>query len=99
MPDNFLKPTIMVFAGPNGSGKSTITKYVEVIPPYINADDVKRSNQGSDLEAAVKAEELREKALSENSNFTFETVLSTGRNLNLLKKAKKQGYFINCIYI
>ena len=43
MPDIIIKPTILVFAGPNGSGKSTITKYVEVISPYINADDVKKS--------------------------------------------------------
>ena len=59
MPDIIIKPTILVFAGPNGSGKSTITKYVEVISPYINADDVKKSNQCSDLDAAIKAEELR----------------------------------------
>lgn len=42
MPDIIIKPTILLFAGPNGSGKSTITKYVEVISPYINADDVKK---------------------------------------------------------
>ena len=89
MPDIIIKPTILVFAGPNGSGKSTITKYVVVISPYINADDVKKSNQCSDLDAAIKAEELREKALSEKSNFTFETVLSTERNLILLKRAKE----------
>jgi len=99
MPEKKNKPTILVFAGPNGSGKSTITKYVEVIPPYINADDVKKSNQCTDLEAAVKAEELREMALSAKSNFTFETVLSTDRNLLLLKRAKEQGYFIKCIYV
>lgn len=50
------------------------------------------------MDAAIKAEELREKALSEKSNFTFETVLSTERNLLLLKRAKEQGYFIKCIY-
>jgi len=99
MPEKIIKPSILVFAGPNGSGKSTITKYVEIIPPYINADDVKKSNQCSDLDAAVKAEELREKALSEKSNFTFETVLSTDRNLLLLKRAKEQGYFIKCVYV
>lgn len=99
MPEKKIKPAILVFAGPNGSGKSTITKYVEIIPPYINADDVKMSTQCSDLEAAVKAESLREAALSNNENFTFETVLSTERNLNLLKKAKAQGYFIKCIYV
>lgn len=42
MHDEKHKPTILVFAGPNGSGKTTITKYVDVINPYINADDVKK---------------------------------------------------------
>lgn len=99
MHDGKHKPTILVFAGPNGSGKTTITKYVDVINPYINADDVKKTNHCSDLEAAEKALELREKALSNNNNFTFETVLSTDRNLKLLQKAKQQGYFIKCIYV
>ena len=32
-------------------------------------------------------------------DFTFETVLSTDRNINLLKKAKEKGFFIRCIYV
>lgn len=66
---------------------------------YINADDIKRTNLCSDLEAAQLAEKLREETLKNNADFTFETVLSTDRNLNLLIKAKEQGYFIRCIYI
>ena len=93
------KPEIIVFAGPNGSGKSTVTKLARVINPYINADDIKRTIHCSDMEAALKAEELRETALSNQSDFTFETVLSTERNINLLKRAKEQGYFIRCIYV
>jgi predicted ABC-type ATPase len=65
---------------------------------YINADDIKRSSLCSDLEAAVKAEELREEMLEKGEDFTFETVLSTDRNLKLLKKAKEKGYFLRCIY-
>ncbi len=49
-------PEIIVFAGPNGSGKSTITKMAKVIEPYINADDIKKTNYCSDLEAAQMAE-------------------------------------------
>lgn len=92
-------PEIIVFAGPNGSGKSTITKMAKIIEPYINADDIKRTNYCSDLEAAQIAEKMRENALVEKRSFTFETVLSTERNLNLLKRAKEQGYFIRCIYV
>lgn len=92
-------PEIIVFAGPNGSGKSTITKMAKVIEPYINADDIKRTNYCSDLEAAQMAEKMRENAVRDKKSFTFETVMSTERNLNLLKKAKEQGYFIRCIYV
>lgn len=92
-------PEIIVFAGPNGSGKSTITKMAKVIEPYINADDIKKTNYCSDLEAAQMAERMRECAVSQKKSFTFETVMSTDRNLNLLKKAKEQGYFIRCIYV
>ena len=38
------KPEIIVFAGPNGSGKSTITKMANIIEPYVNADDIKKTN-------------------------------------------------------
>lgn len=92
-------PEIIVFAGPNGSGKSTITKMAKVIEPYINADDIKRTNYCSDIEAAQLAEKMREQAIAENKSFTFETVMSTDRNLKLLKKAKDRGYFIRCIYV
>ena len=92
-------PEIIVFAGPNGSGKSTITRLAKIIEPYINADDIKRTNHCTDLEAAQIAEAMREKYVKEHKSFTFETVLSTDRNLKLLKKAKAEGYFIRCIYV
>ena len=92
-------PEIIVFAGPNGSGKTTITRMARTVGVYINADNIKQSNLCSDLEAAVKAEELREEMVEKGEEFTFETVLSTDRNLKLLKKAKEKGYFIRCIYV
>jgi predicted ABC-type ATPase len=92
-------PEIIVFAGPNGSGKSTITKMAKIIEPYINADEIKRTNYCSDLEAAQLAEKMREQAIADNRSFTFETVMSTDRNLQLLKRAKENGYFIRCIYV
>ncbi len=93
------KPEIIVFAGPNGSGKSTITVMARIINPYINADEIKRTLLCSDLEAAQRAEALREEFVAAKTSFTFETVLSTERNLILLKKAKEQGFFIRCIYV
>ena len=92
-------PEVIVFAGPNGSGKTTITGMAKTVGEYINADDIKRTTLCTDIEAALKAEELREKMILEKKDFTFETVLSTDRNLLLLKKAKEQGYFVRCIYV
>ncbi len=94
-----LLPEVMVFAGPNGSGKSTITRMAKVVGVYINADDIKQANLCTDMEAALKAEELREALVDHMDNFTFETVLSTERNLKLLKKAKDKGYFVRGIYV
>ena len=93
------KPEIIVFAGPNGSGKSTITQFAKIIEPYINADEIKKATNCSDLEAAQKADEMRNELVEKKQSFTFETVLSTDRNLNLLKKAKESGFFIRCIYV
>ena len=92
-------PEVIVFAGPNGSGKTTITGMAKTVGEYINADDIKRTILCSDIEAAVKAEELRERMIEQRRDFTFETVLSTDRNLKLLQKAKERGYFVRCIYI
>ena len=94
------KPEIIVFAGPNGSGKSTFTEILR--PPqmdYINADEIKKNLKCDDLEAAQIAERQREADLSDKRAFCFETVLSTPRNLELLKRAREKGYFIRCYYV
>jgi len=93
------KPEIVVFAGPNGSGKSTITELLKPPIDYINADEIKKNLKCSDLEAAQLAEKQRQQHVQSMSEFAFETVLSTPRNLNLLKDAKKKGYFIRCYYV
>ena len=97
--DSIRLPEVIVFAGPNGSGKSTITRMAKIGGEYINADDIKRTTLCTDLEAAAKAEELRESMIENEKDFTFETVLSTDRNLLLLQKAKEKGYFIRGIYV
>ena len=99
MSDKIILPEVFVIAGPNGSGKSTITRMAKTVGEYINADDIKKTTLCSDLEAAMKAEDLREKMLCEKKDFTFETVLSTERNLNLLMRAKENGYFVRGIYV
>jgi predicted ABC-type ATPase len=92
-------PEILVFAGPNGSGKSTVTQAWEKAGLYINADDIKATRDCTDLEAAEEAERLRELCLSKRRSFTFETVLSTERNLDLLIRAKAAGFQIESVFV
>ena len=93
------KPEVVVFAGPNGSGKSTFTELLKPPMDYINADEIKKNLKCTDLEAAQLAERQREEHLEQMSEFCFETVLSTERNIKLLQEARQRGYFIRCYYI
>lgn len=93
------RPEVVVFAGPNGSGKSTFTQLLKPPMDYINADEIKKYLNCSDLEAAQLAEKQREEHIEQMKEFCFETVLSTERNLKLLTKAREKGYFIRCYYI
>ncbi len=90
---------LMVVAGPNGSGKSTITSEIQIIGYYINADEIQREKACDPLEAAKIATATREYMLKNKQNFTFESVLSTTRNFNLIEKAKRSGYKVICIYV
>ncbi len=92
-------PIVLVFAGPNGSGKSTVTKGFDIIGEYINADDIKKQQACTDLEAAQYATALREDAVKNKRDFTFETVLSSPRNVELLKNAKALGYRIEVVFV
>ncbi len=92
-------PEIVIFAGPNGSGKSTFTELLKPPMDYINADEIKKNLKCSDLEAAQLAEKQREEHIEQMKEFCFETVLSTERNLKLLKRSKEKGYFIRCYYV
>ena len=96
---NSSRPRILIFAGPNGSGKSTITKGIPICGVYVNADDIKRISHCTDLEAAREAELIRQMLLKSHQDSTFESVLSTDRNLKLLQEAKEQGYEIHAVFV
>lgn len=92
-------PILMVIAGPNGSGKSTITATMDVAGDYVNADDIQSHLACSPLETAQIAEATREYMSAEKRDFTFESVMSTPRNYELMEKAKSAGYTVVCIYV
>ncbi len=93
------KPMILVMAGPNGSGKSTFTRYFEIIGEYTNADDVVFATGMDNEEAARWVDKKRYEAIAGKKDFTFETVLSSEYKLEILRKAKAEGYFIKCIFV
>jgi predicted ABC-type ATPase len=89
----------MVFAGPNGSGKTTVAHWSKLIGTYVNADCLKADYGLTDIEAAQNAEALRKTLIDKGEDFTFETVMSTERNLLLLEYAKRKGYDVQCVYV
>jgi predicted ABC-type ATPase len=99
MTDRKRRPVLLVFAGPNGSGKTTVTRSLPTFGTYVNADDLKKEYDLTDLEAAQQADTLRSKLLVDEADFSFETVMSTRRNLLLMQRAKELGYEVQCIYV
>ena len=93
------KPMVLVLAGPNGSGKSTITGYFEKVGKYTNADDIVMTTGMDNMEAAKLVDKMRYDAIAKKEDFTFETVLSSKYKLDILKKAKEEGYFIKCVFV
>ncbi|WBG64175.1 zeta toxin family protein [Pseudomonas citronellolis] len=104
------KPRLIVFAGPNGSGKTSITEQLREHQwlegcVFINPDEIAEREFGgwnSDeaaIEAANKAQQLREKALVEGTSLAFETVLSTDDKLDFIARAKDAGYFVRVFFV
>lgn len=93
------KPMVLVMAGPNGSGKSTITQYFEKVGTYTNADDIVAATGMRNEDAAVLVDKKRYESIDNKEDFTFETVLSSEYKLDILRKAKAEGYFIKCVFV
>ncbi len=93
------KPMVLVVAGPNGSGKSTVTRYLDMVGTYTNADDVVSSTGMSNEDAAKFVDDKRYQAIGNREDFSFETVLSSQYKLDMLRQAKENGYFIKCIFV
>ena len=104
------KPVLIVIAGPNGSGKTTITRRVirhewAETCEYINPDEVAQNIFGdwNNADAVLKAVEYcdmrREKLLTQQKDFIFETVLSSDGKVDFLKRASEAGYFVRVFFV
>ena len=93
------KPMILFFAGPNGSGKSTITNYFEIVGTYTNADNIVSATGMTNQEAAAFVDNSRYTSIAKKEDFTFETVLSSNYKLDILRKAKDEGYFLKGVFV
>jgi predicted ABC-type ATPase len=101
---------MVVVAGPNGSGKTTLTRLVlkhewTAGHSYINADEIAQAEFGdwNSLEAVRDAARLadrrREECLTHGRNFAYETVFSAQRHLDLIRRAKRAGWFIRLYFV
>jgi predicted ABC-type ATPase len=98
------RPVLIIFAGPNGSGKTCFASAAyarsDNLPPlYINADSIAKALFLGAYEAAVQAEKRREYALSIGQSFVMETVMSTRKKVELMREAKKRGYYVRLEYV
>jgi len=50
-------------------------------------------------EAALFADKSRYTSIANKEDFTFETVLSSNYKLDILKKAKEEGYFLKGVFV
>jgi predicted ABC-type ATPase len=100
-------PFLWVLAGPNGAGKTTY--YERKIRPvlkaeFVNADILARERwpdgpERHTADAAKLADERRLELTAARRSFVAETVFSHASKLDLLRRAKEQGYVVWLTFI
>jgi len=100
-------PNLFIIAGPNGAGKTTAS--YTVLPEmldckeFVNADEIARGLSPFQFDkAAIEAGRLMLNRINDlirqQSDFAFETTLSTRSYVNTILKAKESGYFVTLVY-
>jgi predicted ABC-type ATPase len=108
------RPVLLIIAGPNGSGKSTLTQQMRDdgvdLGIYINPDEIAlqlradfafREVSGAQLAAIAqkKAGDKRQDCLASRLSFSFETVMSHPSKIDVLKQARRLGYFVMLYFV
>jgi predicted ABC-type ATPase len=105
-----IRPRLIVIAGPNGSGKTTITEQLLLHTwtetcLYVNPDQIAQQDFGdwnspeATLQAARKAEKIRQTCLETKSDLAFETVFSAPDKIRFLVSALNAGFFVRFFFI
>ena len=100
-------PFLLVVAGPNGSGKSTLTDYLTGagidFGEYINADQIAAgldmSEPARSKQAQAIADFQRERCLTGQLSFSFETVMSHPSKVDFLVRADDAGYDVTLYFV
>ena len=95
-----------ILVGGNGAGKSTFYRlYLQGLGfPFVNADVLARiafpdSPEQSSYQAALLAQDQRERLLLEGASFCFETVFSHPSKIDFVARAKSLGYQVVMVFI
>jgi len=95
-----------ILVGGNGAGKSTFYRlYLQGLGfPFVNADVLARiafpdSPEESSYQAALLAQDQRERLLLEGASFCFETVFSHPSKIDFVARAKSLGYQVVMVFI
>lgn len=108
MGDPDARPIIRIIAGPNGAGKSTLyhTRIRRVTKaPFINADEIERQcrERGEPLAdsyvAARLAAQQRDEFIRQRKSFVCETVFSHPSKLELIKRARQAGFYVELSHV
>ncbi len=91
-----------ILAGPNGAGKSTVA--AQILPEFnttifVNADEIQKQRQCSQLEAAKQMLAALHALRSSSVTFAFETTLAARSYVAFIDDARASGYEVHLIYI
>lgn len=98
---------MIVLAGPNGAGKSTLYE-TRVAPsfagPFVNADIIQRDelrdpSPAASYEAAAIAAARRAEHIAQGRDFVTETVFSHPSKLELLNRARGNGFTVIVMHV
>lgn len=101
-------PKLVLLAGANGAGKSTLaSKYVPDLiedGSFLNADDVARTLQPGNTEAAAlkagrEVIRRRKELLNSRKSFCIETTLASLTLLDMVERADRAGYLTQLIFL